>query len=108
MSAIKADILRRMDSSSPGVRVCCVKFLQQVVLVQTPGVVDPRVSTLSLLKYMTHPYTSQRPDHSDISLALVPRDHPLIPYVSLEAEGHGLLDRLLDIIHGDHRSERQS
>ncbi|KAF9699588.1 hypothetical protein EKO04_002226 [Ascochyta lentis] len=85
MSAIKANILRRMDSASPGVRVCCVKFLQQVVLVQTPGVVDPR-----------------RPDHSDISLALVPRDHPLIPYVSLEAEGHGLLDRLLDIIHGDH------
>ncbi|KAF3046638.1 hypothetical protein E8E12_011363 [Didymella heteroderae] len=85
MSAIKANILRRMDSAPPGVRVCCVKFLQQIVLVQTPGVVDPR-----------------RPDHSDISLALAPRDHPLIPYVSLEAEGHGLLDRLLDIIHGDH------
>ncbi|KAJ4341117.1 hypothetical protein N0V95_007310 [Ascochyta clinopodiicola] len=85
MSAIKANILRRMDTAPPGVRVCCVKFLQQVVLVQTPGVVDPR-----------------RPDHSDISLALVPRDHPIISYVSLEAEGHGLLDRLLDIIHGDH------
>ncbi|KAH6638005.1 hypothetical protein C7974DRAFT_422942 [Boeremia exigua] len=85
MSAIKANILRRMDSALPGVRVCCVKLLQQVVLVQTPGVVDPR-----------------RPDHSDISLALVPRDHPVISYVSLEAEGHGLLDRLLDIIHGDH------
>jgi hypothetical protein len=51
-------------------------------------------------------YASQRPDHSDISLALVPRDHPVIPYASLEAEGHGLLDRLLDIIHGDHRSDR--
>lgn len=50
----------------------------------------------------TQSHTSQRPDHSDISLALAPRDHPLIPYVSLEAEGHGLLDRLLDIIHGDH------
>ncbi|KAH7399356.1 hypothetical protein BKA66DRAFT_407116 [Pyrenochaeta sp. MPI-SDFR-AT-0127] len=85
MAAIKSNILRRMDKAAPGVRVCCVKFLQQVVLVQTPGVVDPR-----------------RPDHSDISLALVPRDHPLIPYASLEAEGHGLLDRLLDIIHGDH------
>lgn len=45
----------------------------------------------------------QRPDHNDISLALVPRDHPLIPYAALEAEGLGLLDRLLDIIHGDHR-----
>ena len=50
-----------------------------------------------------HAHASQRPDHSDISLALVPRDHPIIPYASLEAEGHGLLDRLLDIIHGDHR-----
>ena len=107
MSAIKANILRRMDSAPPGVRVCCVKFLQQVVLVQTPGVVDPRVRNLSLLKHRLHAHISQRPDHSDISLALVPRDHPLIPYVSLEAEGHGLLDRLLDIIHGDHRSDRQ-
>jgi symplekin len=26
-------------------------------------------------------------------------------YTSLEAEGQGLLDRLLDIIHGDHRSD---
>lgn len=85
MAAIKSNILRRMDTAAPGIRICCVKFLQQVVLVQTPGVMDPR-----------------RPDHNDISLALVPRDHPLIPYAALEAEGHGLLDRLLDIIHGDH------
>ncbi|KAL1794624.1 hypothetical protein ACET3X_006440 [Alternaria dauci] len=85
MAGIKTNILRRMDTAAPGVRICCVKFLQQVVLVQTPGVADPR-----------------RADHNDISLSLVPRDHPLIPYASLEAEGHGLLDRLLDIIHGDH------
>lgn len=85
MAAIKSNILRRMDVATPGVRVCCVKFLQQVVLVQTPGVMDPR-----------------RPDHNDISLALVSRDHPLIPYAALEAEGMGLLDRLLGIIHGDH------
>ncbi|KAK1918596.1 hypothetical protein P3342_001515 [Pyrenophora teres f. teres] len=85
MAGIKSNILRRMDTAAPGVRICCVKFLQQVVLVQTPGIADPR-----------------RADHNDISLSLVPRDHPLIPYASLEAEGHGLLDRLLDIIHGDH------
>lgn len=35
----------------------------------------------------------------------MPRDHPLMQYTSLEAEGQGLLDRLLDIIHGDHRSD---
>ncbi|KAH8733017.1 hypothetical protein GQ44DRAFT_601688 [Phaeosphaeriaceae sp. PMI808] len=85
MSSIKTSILRHMDTATPGVRICCVKFLQQVVLVQTPGIVDPR-----------------RPDHNDISLTLVPRDHAILPYSSLEAEGHGLLDRLLDIIHGDH------
>lgn len=108
MSAIKANILRRMDTALPGVRACCVKFLQQVVLVQTPGVVDPRVSSIALTRKTMASYTPKRPDHSDISLALVPRDHPVIPYASLEAEGHGLLDRLLDIIHGDHRSDRQS
>lgn len=109
MSSIKSSILRRMDKATPGVRICCVKFLQQVVLVQTPGIVDPRVRvnklphTDSMLNYI-----SQRPDGSDISLALVPRDHPVISYSSLEAEGHGLLDRLLDIIHGDHRSDKLS
>ncbi|KAF2442389.1 hypothetical protein P171DRAFT_392221 [Karstenula rhodostoma CBS 690.94] len=85
MIDIKSNILNRMNTAAPGVRICCVKFVQQVVLVQTPGVIDPR-----------------RPHHSDVSLALVPRDHPLLTYVHLEAEGHGLLDRLLDIIHGDH------
>ncbi|KAF2682397.1 hypothetical protein K458DRAFT_370230 [Lentithecium fluviatile CBS 122367] len=85
MLAIKSNILRQMDSAPSGVRICCVKFVQQVVLVQTPSVVDPR-----------------RSDPNDISLNLVPRDHPLMPYTSLEAEGQGLLDRLLGIIHGDH------
>jgi symplekin len=103
MLAIKSSILRRMDTATPGVRICCVKFLQQVVLVQTPGVVDPRVHTTLPQLHEQRAYASQRPDHSDISLTLVPRDHPVIPYASLEAEGHGLLDRLLDIIHGDHR-----
>jgi symplekin len=106
MSAIKANILRRMDAAAPGVRICCVKFLQQVVLVQTPGVVDPRVIPYAPL-HVPSSHLLQRPDHNDISLALVPRDHPLIPYATLEAEGHGLLDRLLDIIHGDHRSDRR-
>ena len=108
MAAIKSNILRRMDTAAPGVRICCIKFLQQVVLVQTPGVVDPRVNKSSFQIHKQPSHASQRPDHNDISLALVSRDHPLIPYASLEAEGHGLLDRLLDIIHGDHRLDRQS
>lgn len=44
MNAIKQDILRRMDSFPCPVKVCCVKFLQRVVQVQTPGLIaDPRV-----------------------------------------------------------------
>jgi symplekin len=107
MLAIKSNILRRMDSAIPGVRICCVKFVQQVVLVQTPGLVtDPRVDTAFPSDSQHFLNFSQRPEQNDISLALVPRDHPLMPYANLEAEAHGLLDRLLDIIHGDHRSDR--
>lgn len=35
---------------------------------------------------------------NEISLALVPRDHPIIPPSTLEAEASGLLDRLLDVL----------
>ncbi|KAF2836325.1 hypothetical protein M501DRAFT_267523 [Patellaria atrata CBS 101060] len=82
MAAIKSNILRRMDSSPPGVRVCCIKFIQRVVQTQTPGVIsDPR-----------------RPENNELSSALVPRDHPVIPPPQLEAEASGLLDRLLGIL----------
>lgn len=44
MNAIKQDILRRMDSFPFPVKICCVKFIQRVVQVQTPGLIsDPRV-----------------------------------------------------------------
>ncbi|RMZ02261.1 hypothetical protein D0862_06089 [Hortaea werneckii] len=82
MAAIKSAILRRMDSASAGVRICCVKFVARVVQVQTPGLIsDPR-----------------RPEQNEISLALVPRDHSVIPPSNLEAEASGLLDRLLGVL----------
>ena len=44
MAAIKSSILKRFDTAPLGIRVCCIKFVQRVVLVQTPGVItDPRV-----------------------------------------------------------------
>lgn len=52
MAAIKSNIIKRWDTASTGVRTCCIKFVQKVVFVQTPGVIadprvrDPRVSTL--------------------------------------------------------------
>ncbi|MCJ1474275.1 hypothetical protein MMC13_002933 [Lambiella insularis] len=83
MSSIKSNILKRWDSAATGVRVCCIKFVQRVVQVQTPGVItDPR-----------------RPEQNEISMALVPRDHPLIPHPNLEAEATGLLDRLLNVFY---------
>ncbi|TKX25580.1 putative pre-tRNA-processing protein [Elsinoe australis] len=88
MADIKSSILRRMDSAPAGVRLCCVKFIQRVVQVQTPGMIaDPR-----------------RPDQNEISLALVPRDHPVIPPSNLEAEASGLLDRLLDVLQDNSRN----
>ena len=44
MAAIKTNILRRWDLATIGVRVCCIKFVQRVIQVQTPGIItDPRV-----------------------------------------------------------------
>ena len=43
MVVVKTDILKRWDTAPAGVRVCCIKFVQRVVQVQTPAVVDPRV-----------------------------------------------------------------
>ncbi|KXL49112.1 hypothetical protein M433DRAFT_159016 [Acidomyces richmondensis BFW] len=82
MTNIKLSILQRMDSAPAGVRICCIKFVAQVVQVQTPGLIaDPR-----------------RPEKNEISLALVPRDHPFLSPSILEAEASGLLDRLLGVL----------
>ncbi|KAJ5577841.1 uncharacterized protein N7459_006805, partial [Penicillium hispanicum] len=81
MNAIKHDILRKMDTFPCPVKICCIKFLQRVVQVQTPGLIsDPR-----------------RPEQNETSLAIVPRSHAVLSIPNLEAESSGLLDRLLDV-----------
>jgi hypothetical protein len=35
MTAIKSRILQIWDTAPPGIRICCIKFAQRVVLVQT-------------------------------------------------------------------------
>ncbi|KAJ5082043.1 hypothetical protein N7532_011086 [Penicillium argentinense] len=80
MNTIKQDILRKMDSFQCSIKICCVKFLQRVVQVQTPGTADPR-----------------RPDQNETSLAIVPRNHAVLTIPHLEAEASGLLDRLLGV-----------
>ncbi|KAM0093489.1 hypothetical protein ACP6JD_003086 [Aspergillus fumigatus] len=80
MMAVKQDILRKWDSSPYPVKVCCIKFVQRVVQVQTHGpIADPR-----------------RPEHNETSLAIVPKNHSILALPHLEAEASGLLDRLLD------------
>ncbi|KAI9373168.1 hypothetical protein BJX61DRAFT_504045 [Aspergillus egyptiacus] len=81
IEAIKQDILRRWDSFSFAVKVCCIKFAQRVVLVQTHGLIaDPR-----------------RPEQNETSLAIVPRNHAILSLPNLEAESSGLLDRILAV-----------
>lgn len=82
MAAIKSSILRKMDFLPPGVRICCIKYLAIVVLVQTAGLIaDPR-----------------RPEQNEISLALLSRDHPVLKVGNIEAEASGLLDRMLSVL----------
>ncbi|OKL56787.1 hypothetical protein UA08_07794 [Talaromyces atroroseus] len=82
MTAIKLNILQRMDTAPHPVRVCCIKFVQKVVHVQTPGpIADPR-----------------RPEKNETSIAIVPRTHALLSIPNLEAEASGLLDRLLTVL----------
>lgn len=105
MNAIKQDILRRMDSFPCPVKICCVKFIQRVVLVQTPGLIsDPRVCSTSSSPFATQMLTSsQRPEQNETSLAIVPRTHTLLAIPNLEAEASGLLDRLLGVFQEEIR-----
>ncbi|KAG0647863.1 mRNA cleavage and polyadenylation specificity factor complex subunit pta1 [Hyphodiscus hymeniophilus] len=81
MIAIKSRILRMWDSATIGVRICCIKFAQRVVLVQTAGPeADPK-----------------RGNPFEVSLTMVPQNHPLLAPRNLEAEASGLLDRMLGV-----------
>ncbi|KAF7959891.1 hypothetical protein EAE96_001494 [Botrytis aclada] len=81
MVAIKTRILRMWDTAKPGIRICCIKFAQRVVLVQTTG---PDAD-------------SRRGDPLQVSLSMVPPNHTILPPRNLEAEASGLLDRLLSV-----------
>ncbi|KAF3909175.1 Symplekin [Orbilia brochopaga] len=80
MVAIKSKILSMLDTGAEGVRLACIKFVQRIILVQTPGASDPRLV-----------------DKSEVSLTIVPLNHPILNIHALEAEAHGLLDRLLNV-----------
>ncbi|KAB8271328.1 hypothetical protein BDV30DRAFT_228257 [Aspergillus minisclerotigenes] len=102
MTAIKDDILRRWDTSPFSVKVCCIKFVQRVVQVQTHGLTDPRVRTgkkeMPAVPKGKTVDDSQRPEQNETSLAIVPKNHSILSLPYLEAEASGLLDRLLSSI----------
>ena len=49
-------------------------------------------------------FCSQRGDPLEVSLTMVPPNHPLIPPRNLEAEASGLLDRMLAVFQENIRS----
>ncbi|KAI1470368.1 uncharacterized protein F4812DRAFT_417279 [Daldinia caldariorum] len=82
MTAIKSRILRIWDTAPLSVRICCIKFAQRVVLAQTQSInAEPR-----------------RGDLLDISLVMIPSNHPILDAPKLEAEASGLLDRMLGVL----------
>ncbi|KAI1206454.1 uncharacterized protein F4807DRAFT_439250 [Annulohypoxylon truncatum] len=82
MTDIKNRILRIWDTAPPSIRICCIKFAQRVVLAQTQSVnPEPR-----------------RGDLLDISLVMIPPNHPVLDAPKLEAEASGLLDRMLGVL----------
>ncbi|KKA30570.1 hypothetical protein TD95_001084 [Thielaviopsis punctulata] len=82
MTAIKSRVLSIWDTASVSVRICCIKFAQRVVLAQTPVAGNE----------------PKRGDSMDVSLDRIPPSHALLDPRTLEAEAHGLLDRILSIL----------
>ena len=99
MLTIKSIILRIWDTAATGIRICCIKFAQQVVLAQTTGPEsEQRVQLVQDISgTLANDLPTQRDGYVEMSLSLVPENHPLIPSRKLEAEASGLLDRLLEI-----------
>ncbi|KAK4042204.1 hypothetical protein C8A01DRAFT_44727 [Parachaetomium inaequale] len=81
MSAIKSRILRIWDGAPTPVRLSCIKFAQRVVLAQTAS------------NGMEQKYGGL-----DISLNMIPANHPILDPRQLEAEATGLLDRMLGVL----------
>ncbi|KAK0632055.1 hypothetical protein B0T14DRAFT_416846 [Immersiella caudata] len=81
ISAIKGRILRMWDGAPTPVKICCIKFVQRVILTQTASNgMEQKVGGL------------------DVSLSMIPPNHPLLDPRLLEAEAAGLLDRLLGVL----------
>lgn len=93
------------DTAPLTVRICCIKFIQRVVLAHTSSVnPEPRVRDLSLVDdRLITDLSLQRGDPLDISRNMVPPNHPALDGDQLEAEASGLLDRMLSALENEGR-----
>lgn len=110
MIAIKQRILRIWDDAAPAVKLCCIKFAQRVVLAQTTALAMDKVRGFSqhLTKgiSVTKSHAAQR-NGLEVSLGMLPPDHPFLDPRQLEAEATGLLDRMLGVLQDNSRYDEQ-
>ncbi len=101
LTRVKSRIIELMwaPDAQAGVQLAAGKFLQGVILVQSRGVADPRVSdnffisglnVLCMLKMVL-----KLQNKNDPNISNVPGDHPFINAAVLETEGVTLLQRLI-------------
>jgi hypothetical protein len=50
----------------------------------------------------------QRPEKTETSLALVPKDHPQLKITNIEGETSGLLDRILGVLQEETRLDERA
>ncbi|CCM02435.1 uncharacterized protein FIBRA_04534 [Fibroporia radiculosa] len=84
LSQAKARILEFVWSPhvSSGVKFAAVKFMQRVILVQTRGIIDPRLQ-----------------NKNDPNLSMCPTDHPFISVAALDGEGLKLLESVITMLY---------
>lgn len=101
MMVIKQRILQIWDTSVASVRICCIKFAQRVVLAQS-ATSGHEARVWQQLQVAEAPFADNVQQYGgtlDVSLDKVPPNHELLSTPNLEAEGMGLLDRMLGILH---------
>lgn len=108
--AIKQRILQIWDGAASSVKLCCIKFAQRVILAQTTALAMDKVryaiAVVSRLPVIeTH---SVQRNGLEVSLGMLPPDHPFLDPRQLEAEATGLLDRMLGVLQDNSRYEESS
>ncbi|XP_020601619.1 symplekin-like [Orbicella faveolata] len=80
---IKEQIIDMLESDNDGIRTHAIKFMEMLVLVQSLKTQDSE---------------SLKKGEADISLEIVPRNHPLVKMTELREEGGSTLESLLTLI----------